>query len=88
MKNIEVSNFKIEALAGNEPVCVENNGKLIGYYYPVKEKAKKLEESDALWQRLDAVLERAARESGLEREALINALDPSKPFPFESPQLD
>ena len=82
MKSIEVSDLKEQVLlADNEALSIEHKGKVLGYFYPVK--TKDLAQIEALWERLDAVLEQAATESGMDREALIDALDPSKPFPFE-----
>ncbi|MDJ1184415.1 hypothetical protein [Roseofilum casamattae] len=48
--------------------------------YPFFDEA----EIDDVWERLDKALARAAVESGMDRETLIDALDPSKPFPFEN----
>jgi len=86
MKSIELSKLKEQVLlTEHEPLAVEHKGKLLGYFYPVKTQDKS--EVDALWERLDKALNRAAAESGMDREALIDALDPSKPFPFDSTKL-
>jgi hypothetical protein len=55
-------------------------GQLIGYYYPVKQK----NHLDKLWQNLEEALEIAVKESGMDRETLIKALELSKPFVLET----
>lgn len=81
MRSIEASQLQEEVLlAAKEALSVEHNGKLLGHFYPVpQDKA----EIDDVWERLEKALERAVAESGMDRETLIDALDPSKPFPFE-----
>lgn len=82
MKSVELSKFKEEVpSADGEPLCVEQDGRVVGFFYPVKTKPR--QQTEELWERLDAVLDRAAAESGMDRDAFIDAIDPSKPFPFE-----
>lgn len=82
MKSVELSKLKEEVpSADGEPLCVEQDGRVVGFFYPVKTKPR--QQTDELWERLDAVLDRAAAESGMDRDAFIDAIDPSKPFPFE-----
>ncbi|MGF1481600.1 MAG: hypothetical protein ACFB4I_19305 [Cyanophyceae cyanobacterium] len=40
-------------------------------------------ENDRLFAKLDQILDRMAAQSGMTRDELADALDPSKPFPFE-----
>lgn len=81
MKNIKLNQLSEQMLlANNEALSVEHNGKLLGYFYPASLQSV---EVDAVWERLDQVLAQAVAESGIDREALIDALDPSQPFPFE-----
>lgn len=81
MKSIEASQLQEKLLlAATETLSVEQNGKLLGYFYPAPQDEGEI---DAVWERLDRALERAVTESGMDREALIDALDTSKPFPFE-----
>lgn len=87
MKKVELHELSNQVLVtGKEALAVEQNGKLLGYFYPVVKPNKA--EADALWDRLDKVLDKAAAESGMDREALIDALDPRKPFPFEPERLN
>ena len=87
MKKVELHELQHQVLVtGKETLAVEQNGKLLGYFYPVVKPDKA--EADALWERLDKALDKAAAESGMDREALIDALDPRKPFPFETNQLN
>lgn len=81
MKNIKLNQLSERVLlAGKEALSVEHNGKLLGYFYPVTQDEL---EMDAVWDRLDKAVEKAVAESGMDRETLIDTLDPSKPFPFE-----
>ena len=76
MKSIDISKLQEQVLSvEDEPLCV-------GFFYPVKSKPQ--QQTDELWERLDAALDRAAAESGMDRDAFIDAIDPSKPFPFEA----
>jgi putative ribosome biogenesis GTPase RsgA len=84
MKRVEVHQLQQEVLLGRkEALVVEDKGKTIGYFYPVNEK----QDIEKLWERLDQALEKAASESGLDKETLLNALDPSQPFPYEVGQV-
>lgn len=83
MKNIDIGKLQEQVLsAKDEPLCVERDGRVVGFFYPVKTKPP--QQTDELWERLDAVLDKAAAESGMDRDAFIDAIDPSKPFPFEA----
>jgi len=39
--------------------------------------------SEKTWEELDRTLDRAAAEAGVDRDELINFLDPAKPFPLD-----
>lgn len=39
------------------------------------------------WERLDQIISQMAQESGLDRESLIDLLDPRNSFPFESEKI-
>ena len=81
MKKVQLNELdKQVLLTEKEALSVEHEGQLIGYYYPVKQK----NHLDKLWQNLEEALEVAVKESGMDRETLINALDPSKPFSLET----
>jgi hypothetical protein len=80
MKKVEVKELQNQVLLKErEALLVENEGKLLGYYYPVNDQ----ENLEKLWENLDEVLEKAEQESGMNRENLINILDPRKPFCLE-----
>ncbi len=85
MKSIEVSQLNPEILHNaKETISIEDQGKLIGYFHPVGEKP----DTEELWKHLDQALERAVAETGLDKETLINALDPNQPFPYEPSQSE
>jgi len=77
MKSIELSKLKEQVLlTEHEALTVEHNGKLLGYFYPVKTKDQA--EVDALWERLEKAVERVMAETGLDEEGLVEALAPRK----------
>lgn len=83
MKHIAVEKLaehSLNYLTGNEALAIEHNGEVVGFYYP--KKRPKPEETKRLFEQLDATLERMAHQSGMTKDELIDALDPSKPFPF------
>ncbi|GAB4289415.1 MAG TPA: hypothetical protein IGS52_18275 [Oscillatoriaceae cyanobacterium M33_DOE_052] len=82
MKKVQLNDLPLQVLAGQEALEVEHEGKLLGYFYPVRQRDTAAD--DELWDRLDEALDRAAAESGMSRDELIDALDPRKPFPFET----
>lgn len=62
MKNIKLTELKKEALLTQiEPISLEHNGKLVGYYYPAvdHEKVKSAKEE------LDTVMEKVLAETGM-----------------------
>ena len=80
MKTVELSELKEKVpLAGNEPLAVEHDGKLLGYFYPKPQKNQA--EVDALWERLEKVVERVMEETGLDEEGLVETLAPNKSKP-------
>jgi hypothetical protein len=82
MKYIELEELQkhLSYLEGNEPLTIEKKGEILGFYYP-KNKPN-LESLKEAFELLNATLDQMALESGMGREELIDALDPSKPFPF------
>jgi len=66
----------------NQPIQVEENGEIIGVYYPKKRKSK--EELDKLITRFEQATEALLEDSGLTREKLADLLDLKKPFPYEA----
>ncbi|WP_216321313.1 hypothetical protein [Deinococcus aestuarii] len=75
VKRVGIKEFKDKAtqlLARGEPLVIERHGKPIGFYTPVVRKdPEKRREAMA---RLDAAVERTAREAGLTVEELENIL--------------
>lgn len=83
MKQVAVSELQEKAasyLTGSEPLAIEHDGEVVGHYYP--KKRTKQEENDRLFAQLDEILDRMADRSGMSKDELIDALDPTKPFPF------
>ena len=82
--NISVDEFIKEInryLEGPDELILERNGQIIGHYRPRQEK--KEVEIQLSFERLNQAIDRAAAESGTDRETVIDALDPSKPLPLE-----
>ena len=82
MKQVAVKEFtrSLDYLTGSEPLAIEHNGEVVGFYYP--KKRTKQEENQRLFEQIDQILDRMAQQSGMTKDELIDALDPSKPFPF------
>jgi hypothetical protein len=83
MKQVAVKEFtdrSLDYLTGSEPLAIEHNGEVVGFYYPKKQT--KQEENQRLFEQIDQILDRMAQQSGMTKDELIDALDPSKPFPF------
>lgn len=59
------------------------NDEPIAIAQPDEEESTKQEKNERLFTELNEVLERMAAQSGMTRDELVDALDPSKPFPFE-----
>jgi hypothetical protein len=68
-------------LEGQDELIIERDGQIIGHYQPRREK--KEVEIKRSFERLNEAIDQAATESGLDRETLIDSLDPSKPFPLD-----
>ncbi len=69
MKNIKLAELKKEALLTQiEPISIEHNGKLVGYYYPVidHEKVRLAKEE------LDTVMEKVLAETGMTEDEYIS----------------
>jgi hypothetical protein len=77
MKTIDITQLQQELQsATGEPYAVEDNGELVGYFYPAKRKRNK--ELDADWERLEKAIERVMKETGLDEEGLVRELAPTK----------
>ena len=66
-----------------EPIAVERNGRLIGFYIPVepKEEADREARLRQALERLEASVARALEESGMTEDELAGYFDLSKPVP-------
>ena len=76
MKSVGIREFRDKAsqyLASTEVLAVKRHGKLVGFYFPVQQ-SDDLEIERAL-QRLSKVVDLAKKESGLDEDALNQALD-------------
>lgn len=85
MKHVGVREFRDKAtgyLRSSEPIAVERRGKVIGFYFPVEpeEPDRETRLREALG-RLEAVVSRAARETGMSEDELADLFDPRKPLP-------
>jgi len=81
-----------DGLPPGEKVAIEECGKIVGFFEsalvqispdllkPIKKDPKKI---DAAFDRLDAAIERALAGSTMTRDELADALDLSKPFPYD-----
>lgn len=68
MQTIQLSDLEKQVLlASREVISVENNGKLIGYYYPVFDQ-KEVEQAK---KDLDQVMEKVLVETGLTEEEFV-----------------
>jgi len=68
MKSIKFNELnKDELLTQTEPISIEHNGKLVGYYYPAidHEKVKKAKAE------LDAIIEKVLVETGLTEDKYL-----------------
>lgn len=75
MQQIELAAFdpKIaEQIADSEPLAVQRNGAVIGYYIPLP--PQDTEEMQAAVQRLRAAVQRLLDESGMTEDELADAL--------------
>jgi hypothetical protein len=69
MKTIQLNELKKEALlTQKEPIAIEYNNKIIGYYNPVVDyqKAKKAKE------KLDLIMEKVLEETGMTEEEYVS----------------
>ena len=87
MKTVQIDDINSDLLSQtNEAISIEWKGHLLGYYYPASYQLSS-PDMDEKWERLDKVMNQAAKETNLDADALIDVLDPSKPFPFESKSI-
>lgn len=80
MKDIEMGEFRDRAssyITGSEPLAVWRNGRLVGYYIPVKQKRDN-EELRAAVEDLRESLAEVRRATGLSEEELVAELVPKK----------
>lgn len=84
MKQIEAREFKersLDYLTGNEPLAIEYEGEVVGFYYP--KKRTKQEEVKRAVERLDQAVKRVLAETGMTEDELADIFDLSKPFPYD-----
>jgi ribosomal protein S16 len=77
MKQIAVSELQEKAadyLTGKEPLAIEHDGEVVGYYYP-----KKRTKQEELNRKLDRLLQSLAEVSGLTEDEIADFIDLSKP---------
>ncbi|MGK7958068.1 MAG: hypothetical protein AB4063_22855 [Crocosphaera sp.] len=84
MKTVQVDEINTHLLSQeNEPIAIEDQGHLLGYFYPASHKPSSSNMAEK-WERLEKIINQAAKESNLNPDVFIDVLDPSEPFPFES----
>ncbi len=84
MREVGVREFRDHAssyLSSGEPLAVRRHGRVIGFYFPVKQK-NDTEELRAALRDLSESLAELRRESGLSEEELVRELVPRE---HESP---
>ena len=87
IKTVQIDDINSDLLSQvDEAIAIEYKGHLLGYFYPASDKQSS-PDMDEKWERLDKVINQAAKETNLDADALIDVLDPSKPFPFESKSI-
>jgi hypothetical protein len=84
MKQVAVKKFtrSLDYLTGSEPLAIEHNGEVVGFYYP-KKRTKQEEVEDAVKQ-LRQTVDRILATTGMTEDELADLFDTSKPFPYDS----
>jgi hypothetical protein len=85
MKQVAVSELQEKAadyLTGKEPLAIEHDGEVVGYYYP--KKRTKQEEVERAVKQLSHTVERILAETGMTEDELADLFDTSKPFPYDA----
>ncbi len=85
MKQVAVSELQEKAakyLTGEEPLAIEHDGEVVGYYYP--KKRTKQEELNRKLDRLGKLVNKALAETGMTEDEFADLFDTSKPFPYDS----
>lgn len=80
MKNVGVREFRDHAsryLSGGEPLAVRRHGRVLGFYFPVKQRSS-AEELQAAVRDLGDSLAELRCETGLSEEDLVQELAPRK----------
>lgn len=84
MKHVEAREFKersLDYLTSNEPLAIEHEGEIIGFYYP--KKRTKQEELERKLDRLGQLVNQALAETGMTEDEFADLFDLSKPFPYD-----
>lgn len=84
MKQVAVSELQEKAtdyLTGSEPLAIEHNGEVVGYYYP--KKRTKHEELERDLERLDQLVKQIRAKNGMTEDEFADLFDLSKPFPYD-----
>ena len=85
MKHVEAREFKersLDYLTSNEPLAIEHEGEIIGFYYP--KKRTKQEELERTSDRLHQAVQQALAETGMTEDEFADLFDLSKPFPYDA----
>lgn len=79
MKQVAVSELQEKAakyLTGSEPLAIEHDGEVVGYYYPKKQT--KQEELNCKLDRLGELVNKALAETGMTEDEFADFFDLSK----------
>lgn len=86
MKSVPVDKFQEQItfyLEGVEPVAIESEGEILGFYYPQeKGKEEKLKQTVA---KLEKVLGEVLARNGMTEDEFADLFDMNKPFPYDEP---
>ena len=86
MKPVPVDKFREQMssyLEGIEPLVIEREGEILGFYYP-KNKTKKPELKQTV-DRLETLLKQILAKNGMTEDEFADLFDTSKPFPYDKP---
>src|SRR5436189_46227 len=75
----EISTDAERYLSGDDPLVVEQDGKAIGYYVPIREPSQ--DDASEAFKRLEQTVERVLAETGLTEDELSRLFDLSVPVP-------
>jgi hypothetical protein len=85
MQRVTVREISADAeryLSGEDTLVVEQDGRPIGYYVPIRESSQ--QDASAAFERLERTVQHVLAETGLTEEELSRLFDLSVPIPEKS----